>query len=221
MKYDVLFFIFQYEVEKQLQVKKDLQQLFFSGKQLENGYYLDDYNITYNNIILLMIKTQDDVVNKITSSNKESTEKKKANKKEKEKKAESLYYKIEDAVDCKDEETGAWFEAIIKYIYKKGDEVFYEILWEFTNAISSVPETCIRPRARRSILFDELSVNQKVMINYNVDDPVKIGLWFDFTISEIQTKGKRQELVGQLHINGYVVIMGVIMGIFDHYRVNI
>lgn len=199
-----------------------MQRLFYCGKQLEDDYILADYNITYNDIILLMVKTQDDVKNKGISNDKKSTKTKKANKQEKEEEleTESLYYKIGDAVDCIDERTGAWFEAIIKYIYKKGDEIFYKVLWESENVISSVPEAHIRPRARRSIPFDELSVGQKVMINYNIDDPKKkIGLWFDFIISsETQTRRNQQVLVGQLCINGYVFVL--LMIIVSIYKVK-
>lgn len=193
------------EVEKQLHIKKDLQRLFFSGKQLESGYHLDNYNITFNDIILLMVKPEvDNVETKVNSDNEENVKKKSKREAEEEEEleeAESLYYKIEEAVDCMDERIGAWFEAIIKCIYKKGDEVFYKVLWEFSNAFDNVPEAHVRPRARCSIPLNELSVGQKVMINYNIETPEKIGHWFDFTISEIEKKRKRCELFGQLHIS--------------------
>lgn len=191
-----------------------MQRLFYSGKQLENGYHLDSYNINFNDIVLLMIKTKiDNIENKITSSNGESTKEEKVSKEEEEEeleKAESLYYKIGDAVDCVAQRTGAWFEAIITNIYKKKDELFYKISWEFSDVVSSniIPETHIRPRARRSIPFDELSVGQKVMINYDIDEPEKIGLWFDFTISQIEKKRRYRELIGQLHVSRYVFLIG-------------
>lgn len=194
------------EVEKQLHIEKDLQRLFFSGKQLENGYHLDNYNINFNDIILLMIKTEvDNVEKQVTSTNEESTKEEKVSEVEEEEleEAESLYYKIGDAVDCIDERTGSWFEAIIKNIYKKGDELLYKILWECDNVIcpSNISEEFVRPRARHVIPFEELSVGQKVMINYDIDSPDKIGLWFDFTIIDVVEKRRLKELVGQLHIN--------------------
>jgi len=205
-------FVFQYEVEKKLLIKKNLQRLFFSGKQLEDDYYLDNYNINFNDIILLIIKTADNVkkVKKNTSANKKNKKEKKISeegKKEEElEEVESLYYKIGDAVDCIDKKTGAWFEAIIKNIYKKGAEVLYKILWASDNVISPdmISEASIRPRARYSIPFNKLSVGQRVMINYDIDNPKKIGLWFDFTITEIVNKRKVKELVGQLHVSRYV-----------------
>ncbi|XP_071638230.1 E3 ubiquitin-protein ligase UHRF1 isoform X2 [Temnothorax longispinosus] len=197
----------KHEVEKQLHVKKDLQRLIYCGKELEDGYHLYDYNACFDHVILLIEKPAvDNVENKVTSANEESTKKEKNSEQEKQEedaeeleKAESLYYKIGDAVDCKEERTGAWFEAIIKYIYKKGDEVFYKILWESDNSYDNVSEAYIRPRARRSVQVDELSVGQKVMINYNTDDYKITGWWYDYTIADIMKKRGRYELVGQLH----------------------
>lgn len=208
-------FIFQLEVEKQLHIKKDLQRLFFAGKQLEDGYHLVSYNVNHNDIILLMVKTEaDEVENKVTSGDEESTNEAKVSEEKEEEieeeleETESLYYKIGDAVDAIDERSGAWFEAIIKNVYKKGTDVLYKILWEFDNVISpdNIAEARIRPRAQRSIPFDELSIGQKVMVNYDIDNPQKIGLWFDFTIIDIVKKRKYQELVGQLHISMYVFV---------------
>lgn len=217
----MFYFIFQREIETKLHVKQHLQRLFFSGKQLESDSLLDSYNVSFNDIILLMVKPEvDDVENKIISDKEGSAKKKVGEQEEKEEdleEAESLYYKIGDAVDCNDGNTGAWFEAIIKCIYKKENEVFYKILWEFddANSFNIVPEAYVRPRARRSIPIDKLSVGQKVMINYDIVEPEKVGLWYDFTISEIQMKRTMNQLEGILHVNGYVFALPI------HYRVSI
>ncbi|XP_036147944.1 E3 ubiquitin-protein ligase UHRF1 isoform X2 [Monomorium pharaonis] len=190
------------EIEKQLHVEENVQRLFFSGKQLEDGYYLHDYNININDVILLMTKTVDNNKNKVTSGKEKRIEEENINEEEELETAESLYYKIGDAVDCKDENTNAWFEAIIKNIYKNGDKILYEISWEFAYApLQKIPEAHVRPRPRRSIPFDELSVGDKVMINFDIDKPEKTGLWFDMTITEIIKKKSQQQLVGRLHVS--------------------
>lgn len=189
------------EIEKELHIKIDMQRLFFRGKQLENGYKLYDYNINLNDVIQLMIKT-DNTQNKATSSNIKKERKISENKEEELMEAESLYYKAGDAIDCLDQVHGAWFEAIVQKVFQKEDQMIYNVLWEFydKNFSVNVPETYIRPRARHLVPFDKLSVGQKVMINYNVDEPKEVGLWYDFTISEIYKKQKLQELTGILHI---------------------
>ncbi|XP_029175754.1 E3 ubiquitin-protein ligase UHRF1-like [Nylanderia fulva] len=190
-------------IEKQLHVETDMQRLFFRGKQLENGYKLYDYDINLNDVIQLMIKIKfDDTENKISDNSIKEKRELNEDKEEGLVQAESLYYKVGDAIDCLDEENGAWFEAIVQNIFQKGEEIIYNVLWEFTNDgfPFNVPEMRIRPRAIRLISFDKLSEGQKIMINYNVEEPKEVGLWYDFTVAKIEKKKRLQQLTGTLHI---------------------
>lgn len=194
-----------------------MQRLFFRGKQLENGYKLLDYNINLNDVIQLMIKVNDMKNEAISSDNNvkgeiESNEDMEEGLVE----AESLHYKVGDAIDCLDEVHGAWFEAIIQKIFEKEEEKIYNVLWEFDKGTFpfNVSETYIRPRARHLIPFNELSIGQKVMINYNVDEPKQIGLWYDFTIAKVEQKRRLQQLTGTLHIGWYYTFC--ILYIFFH-----
>ncbi|XP_076642179.1 ubiquitin-like with PHD and ring finger domains 1 [Halictus rubicundus] len=207
---------FKCKIEKELNVKADLQRLFFRGKQLENGYKLYDYNVNLNDVIQLMVKVNVDVVEaKPTSSNTSTTTKSDAkevvdNSSEDEGlvEAESLYYKIGDAVDCLDQTNGAWFEAIVLKIFKKEDKIFHNVKWEFDDKTPpfNVPETLTRPRAKHLLDFDTLKIGQKVMINHNVDDPKETGLWYDFSISKVEKKRRAQTLIGTLHIGRYQLL---------------
>ena len=195
-----------------MNVKAELQRLFFRGKQLENGYKLHDYNINVNDVIQLMMRIQvDDEKSDATSDSSSSTvtvdatttnESNSEREDETLVEAESLYYKIGDAVDCLDQTYGAWFEGIILKIFKKDDKLVYHVQWEFDDKAPpfNVPESSVRPRARRLIQFNALKLGQKVMINHNVDDPKETGLWYDFTISKTYKRRKAQELTGTLHI---------------------
>ncbi|XP_012145319.1 ubiquitin-like with PHD and ring finger domains 1 [Megachile rotundata] len=201
---------FKGEIEKELHVKKDLQRLFFRGKQLEDGYKLYDYNINLNDVIQLMVRIQVDNTESIAtssssvSSNSDSEKEVTNNSIEDEKldEAESLYYKPGDAIDCLDQTYGAWFEAIILKIFKKEDKLIYNVRWEFDDKAPpfNISESSIRPRARRLLQFDTLKMGEKVMINHNVDDPKVTGLWYDFTVLKTDKKRRVQELVGTLHI---------------------
>lgn len=193
-----------------------MQRLFFRGKQLENGYKLYDYSINLNDVIQLMVKVKLDNIDNKDKNNKdnEDSNNKSKNNKVKEntevevndepnlEEAESLYYKTGDAVDCLDQVHGAWFEAIIKNIFKQEEKIIYNMQWEFDNHAPAfnVPEAFIRPRARKLIPIEDLKIGQKVMVNHNVDEPKEIGLWYDFTISKIEKKRKLQELTGTLYI---------------------
>ncbi|OAD54927.1 E3 ubiquitin-protein ligase UHRF1 [Eufriesea mexicana] len=202
---------FKREIEKELHIKADLQRLFFRGKQLEYGYKLYDYNVNLNDVIQLMVKIEiNDIENKATSSSSITTSNSNSkqeiidnfNKEEKLVEAESLYYKVGDAIDCLDQTYGAWFEAIILKIFKMEDKIIYNVQWEFDDKAPpfNVPESSVRPRARCLLQFHSLKIAQKVMINHNVDDPKETGLWYDFTISKIDKKRRAQELIGTLHI---------------------
>ncbi|KAL2740738.1 E3 ubiquitin-protein ligase UHRF1 [Vespula squamosa] len=207
---------FKREIEKELSIEVDMQRLFFRGKQLENGYKLYDYSINLNDVIQLMVKVKlDNIDNKDkdkedneNSNNKNNSNKVKENteveviEEPNLEEAESLYYKTGDAVDCLDQVHGAWFEAIIKKIFKQEEKIIYNMQWEFDNHAPAfnVPEAFIRPRARRLIPIEDLQIGQKVMVNHNVDEPKEIGLWYDFTISKIEKKRKLQELTGTLYI---------------------
>ncbi|XP_060827940.1 E3 ubiquitin-protein ligase UHRF1-like [Bombus pascuorum] len=201
---------FKRKIEKELNIKVDLQRLFFRGKQLENGYKLYDYNVNLNDVIQLMVKIQiNEVESQATSSTKVTSSSiikeeivDNSSKEEKLSEAESLYYKVGDAVDCLDQTYGAWFEAIILKIFKRDDNIIYNMQWEFDDKAPAfnVPESSVRPRARRLLKFNSLEIGQKVMINHNVDDPKVTGLWYDFTILKIDKKKRVQELIGILHI---------------------
>lgn len=209
-----------------MHVKTDLQRLFFGGKQLEDCYTIYDYNIKLNDVIQLL-KRITDIENEPTTSSKIVEKQKKTSKSKLQKKlveeqvikeqplkkqvtpkkveenAESLYYKVNDAIDCLDKEHSVWFEATIQKILKEGEEILYNVLWEFDNEAIPfiVPETYIRPRARHKIQVSKLSIGQKVMINYNMEEPEDIGLWYDFTVTEIKQDGK---LTGIFHMEKYV-----------------
>lgn len=203
---------FKREIEKELNIEVDLQRLFFRGKQLENGYKLYDYNINLNDVIQLMVRAQisgeeikatsSTTATTATSSDSEKESTDNSNEDETLVEAESLYYKIGDAVDCLDQTYGAWFEAIILKIYKKDDKLLYNVQWEYDDKAPpfNVPESSVRPRARRLIQFEALKIGEKVMINHNVDDPKETGLWYDFTVLKREKKRRAQDLIGTLHI---------------------
>ncbi|KAJ0183607.1 hypothetical protein K1T71_000030 [Dendrolimus kikuchii] len=60
--------------------------------------------------------------------------------------------------------------------------------------------TEIRPRSRIIINVKDLQVGQKVMLNYNPDEPSQLGYWYDFKVLEIKTKRTTHELLGEIYI---------------------
>lgn len=58
----------------------------------------------------------------------------------------------------------------------------------------------IRPRARTVIDINDLKIGEKVMLNYNTDEPLERGYWYDFKVSEIKKIRGTHELTGTLYL---------------------
>lgn len=174
---------------------------------MEDDYTLHDYKVKLNDTISIVVKnsenesTDKDNITEEKEINEEKVENKEQETEELEE-GSSLYYKIGDAIDCCNQRYGSWYETIIQKIVKKKEEILYIVE---SNDIP-VPERFIRPRARRLISFDKLFIGQKVMINYNLEEPKEIGMWYDFTISKINVKRTFQKLNGILHISRYYTL---------------
>lgn len=114
--------------------------------------------------------------------------------------AESLYYRVGDAIDCVDQACGAWYEATIQRIINLSGKIQYQVKWEFGDREEPfvVEENFIRPRAYRLVNFDDLRRGLKVMINYNIEEPNETGLWYDLTVQKVLRSVK--SIMGTLHI---------------------
>jgi len=184
---------------------------------LEDEYTLHDYKIKLNDVVQLIpvvnnsesepTTSKDNITEEKEKISEEKVEEEEQETEEELEEGNSLYYKIGDAVDCCNQCTGAWFETVIQKIVRKKEEILYRV--EFSDV--HVPEIFIRPRARRLIPHNELFIGQKVMINYNLEEPKEIGLWYDFTISKVNIKRTFQELSGLLYISRYFTLY------FAHY----
>ena len=52
----------------------------------------------------------------------------------------------------------------------------------------AVPVKNVRPRARVKLELNEIEEGQKVMLNYNYDEPEERGYWYDAIITKKQKK---------------------------------
>ncbi|XP_054280834.1 E3 ubiquitin-protein ligase UHRF1-like [Macrosteles quadrilineatus] len=219
------------ELKKQLEshfgIKPENQRLFFRGKQLENGYSLFDYNINVNDMVQIMEKVTVEEASASTKSDKEnaatdpepSTSSSNTAEKEPEECVErSIYFKVGEYVDTRDETYGAWFEGKISRIIKDNnyeenkikfssdeatgyphDGYFYEV--EFLAEGEPVETSVfrlkdVRPRAREEAPFKECKVGQKVLANYNVEEPHRRGFWYESIITFMtQTKWKHDNVM--------------------------
>ncbi|XP_063311668.1 E3 ubiquitin-protein ligase UHRF1 [Pelobates fuscus] len=202
-------------------VDMEKQRLFYRGKQMEDGHTLFDYNVGLNDIVQLLVRQ---VPASVPAKEKEcelsdtdsgcgsghSDSDKNSNNGETAMDTEPTpaasvdigLYKINELVDARDLNMGAWFEAQVvnktKRVVQNGtesegqpsaseDEVIYHVKYEDypENGIVQLTGKDVRARARTILKWKELAVGQVVMVNYNIDEPKERGYWYD---AEIQKK---------------------------------
>ncbi|NWI51626.1 UHRF1 ligase, partial [Calyptomena viridis] len=110
-------------------------------------------------------------------------------------------YKINDLVDARDTDMGAWFEAqVVKVTRKKPssgsctdpeqptavpeEDVIYHVKYDDypENGVVQMSSSNVRTRARTVLKWHQLEVGQVVMVNYNPDEPKERGFWYDAEI---------------------------------------
>ncbi|XP_057899448.1 E3 ubiquitin-protein ligase UHRF2 isoform X2 [Melospiza georgiana] len=125
------------KIEETFRVSPDRQRLFYRGKQLEDGHTLFDYNVGLNDIVQLLIRSdseapttasvtdQDGEVNPCAASNCKNKVKKTNSGSPSQPSTSSRsflidpgigLYKINELVDARDINIGAWFEAHIENV---------------------------------------------------------------------------------------------------------
>uniref|UniRef100_A0A8C7ZAD0 E3 ubiquitin-protein ligase UHRF n=1 Tax=Oryzias sinensis TaxID=183150 RepID=A0A8C7ZAD0_9TELE len=217
-------------------VEPERQRLFYRGKQMEDGHTIFDYNVGLNDIVQLLVrqkmpsaegvKTKDKEAELSDSdsgcgstqseSDKNSThgevEAQPAGTSAQTNSPELIdpgfgFYKINELVDAKDLNMGAWFEAQIVNVTKTGktsegaaadpkpaeEDILYHVKYEDypENGVIQLLAKDVRPRARTVYQWHQIEPGMVVMVNYNPDDPKERGYWYD---AEIQRKRETRTL---------------------------
>ncbi|KAK2542117.1 hypothetical protein Q9966_003933 [Columba livia] len=225
-------------------VEPHRQRLFYRGKQMEDGHSLFDYSVGLNDIVQLLVRqspavppvAQDkapelsDTDSGCGSSQSESDKSSHNGEGAAEPQdqpgtaAQPLWtdpgfglYKINDLVDARDTNMGAWFEAQVVNVTRKNppnepadscadpdqptavpeEDVIYHVKYEDypENGVVQLSSSDVRARARTILKWHQLEVGQVVMVNYNPDEPKERGFWYD---AEIQQK-KETKMVKELN----------------------
>ncbi|NWV55300.1 UHRF1 ligase, partial [Daphoenositta chrysoptera] len=125
-------------------------------------------------------------------------------------------YKINDLVDARDTDMGAWFEAkVVKVTRKKPtsgsaesctdpdqptavpeEDVIYHVKYDDypENGVVQMSSSNVRARARTILKWHQLEVGQVVMVNYNPDEPKERGFWYDAEILQKRETKMTREL---------------------------
>nr|XP_022903200.1 E3 ubiquitin-protein ligase UHRF1-like [Onthophagus taurus] len=189
------------EIRKKIQEKLDIeperQKLYYGGKELSDCYTLLDYKINLNDVIQLFVKTLP-TEEKIIEEEQKKEEIVETVTEEID--TESEFYQIGDYVDMKDAD-GAWFEAKIARITKRKEIDKEELIFHVVRRSDverghiQVTFNDIRPQSYFEIKRDELKPNHTVLVNYNVDEPKKLGFWYDFCVDSVKRNGLKGSLL--------------------------
>ncbi|CAJ1060810.1 hypothetical protein L3Q82_025664 [Xyrichtys novacula] len=223
-------------------VEPERQRLFYRGKQMEDGHTLFDYNVGLNDIVQLLVRQKLPPVDVVKSKDKEaelsdsdsgcgstqSESDKSSTHGEVEgqtagtsAQANTLelidpgfgFYKINELVDARDLNMGAWFEAQIVNVTKTAktpieettkaeeeEEILYHVKYEDypENGVIQLLSKDVRPRARTVYQWHQLEPGMIVMVNYNPDDPKERGYWYDAEIKKKRETRTQREVCAKI-----------------------
>uniref|UniRef100_A0A8C2ZBY7 E3 ubiquitin-protein ligase UHRF n=1 Tax=Cyclopterus lumpus TaxID=8103 RepID=A0A8C2ZBY7_CYCLU len=219
------------KITELFKVEPERQRLFYRGKQMEDGHTIFDYNVGLNDIVQLLVRQKMPAVDVIKSKDKEAelsdsdsgcgstqseSDKGSTHGEVEVQTAASTsaptntselvdagfgFYKINELVDARDLNMGAWFEAQVVNVTKTTktpkveaaeaqsaeEEILYHVKYEDypENGVIQLLSKDVRPRARTVYQWHQLEPGMIIMVNYNPDDPKERGYWYD---AEIQRK---------------------------------
>uniref|UniRef100_A0AAQ4RXE9 E3 ubiquitin-protein ligase UHRF n=1 Tax=Gasterosteus aculeatus aculeatus TaxID=481459 RepID=A0AAQ4RXE9_GASAC len=185
------------KISELFKVEPERQRLFYRGKQMEDGHTIFDYNVGLNDIVQLLVRQKMSAVDVVKKGQTASTSSQ-TNTPELVDPGFGLY-KINELVDARDLNMGAWFEAQIVNVTKttktpkeeaaeevSAEEILYHVKYEDypENGVIQLLGKDVRPRARTVYQWHQLEPEMVIMVNYNPDDPKERGYWYDAVIEK-------------------------------------
>uniref|UniRef100_A0A8C2F6F0 E3 ubiquitin-protein ligase UHRF n=1 Tax=Cyprinus carpio TaxID=7962 RepID=A0A8C2F6F0_CYPCA len=197
-------------------IEPQRQRLFYRGKQMEDSHTLFDYNVGLNDIVQLLVRQAPLPKDKESSTHGESDGQSAGTSGQTD--TPDLidpgfgFYKINEFVDARDLNMGAWFEAQIINVTKTTkssdedggtdgeEEIIYHVKYEDypENGVVQLRGKDVRPRARTVYQWHQLEQGMIVMVNYNPDEPKERGYWYDAEIQRKREKRTQREVYGKI-----------------------
>uniref|UniRef100_H0XYV4 E3 ubiquitin-protein ligase UHRF n=1 Tax=Otolemur garnettii TaxID=30611 RepID=H0XYV4_OTOGA len=116
-------------------------------------------------------------------------------------------YKVNGYVDARDMNMAAWFEKQVVKVTRKApswegpcDDVIYQVKYDDYPVQMSSRD--VRASARTIIKWQDLGVDQVVMLNYNPDIPKEWGFWFEAEITRKRETRTVRELYANVMLRG-------------------
>uniref|UniRef100_A0A8C1LIV8 E3 ubiquitin-protein ligase UHRF n=1 Tax=Cyprinus carpio TaxID=7962 RepID=A0A8C1LIV8_CYPCA len=220
-------------------VEAERQRLFYRGKQMEDGHTIFDYNVGLNDIVQLLVRQKlssvplpkdkeaelSDSDSGCGSAQSESDKSSTHGESDGQSAGTSGqtdtpdlidpgfgFYKINEFVDARDLNMGAWFEAQIVNVTKttksssedggsdEEEEIIYHVKYEDypENGVVQLRGKDVRPRARTVYQWHQLEKGMIVMVNYNPDEPKERGYWYDAEIQRKRETRTQREVYGKI-----------------------
>uniref|UniRef100_A0A672RWZ9 RING-type E3 ubiquitin transferase n=1 Tax=Sinocyclocheilus grahami TaxID=75366 RepID=A0A672RWZ9_SINGR len=206
-------------------IEPQRQRLFYRGKQMEDGHTLFDYNVGLNDIVQLLVRQLSDSDSGCGSAQSESDKSSTHGESDGQSAGTSGqtdtldlidpgfgFYKINEFVDARDLNMGAWFEAQIINVAKTTkcsdedggtdgeEEIIYHVKYEDypENGMVQLRGKDVRPRARTVYQWHQLEQGMIVMVNYNPDEPKERGYWYDAEIQRKRETRTQREVYGKI-----------------------
>lgn len=191
-------------IEIHLDIEKEKQKLFYSGKLLEDKTPIYKYNIKDGHVVQL-IEASDPI-----PESKVEKVKKSKNSRGVSEISLSMYYNLGDFIEYQ-EPDGSWVEGEITEIFQEGnnentdDNTVNEPICIY-KVVHKVDENTIekelkleefRPRSIFNFDLTKLKIRQTLHLNYNIEQPQAWGKWYDFYIDEIKNR-KNFSVTGHL-----------------------
>ncbi|XP_023418295.1 E3 ubiquitin-protein ligase UHRF1 isoform X2 [Cavia porcellus] len=235
------------KIQELFHVEPGLQRLFYRGKQMEDGHTLFDYDVRLNDTIQLLVrqslalpssqKERDSELSDTDSgcclgqseSDKSSTHGEAATDTDSKAglpddedtwvETDQGLYKVNEYVDARDTNMGAWFEAQVVRVLRKvqaaedepcsstvsppsEEDIIYCVKYDDypENGVVTMKPQDVRARARTILPWQELEVGQVVMLNYNSDQPRERGFWYDAEICRKRETRAGRELYANVRL---------------------
>lgn len=85
---------------------------------------------------------------------------------------------------------------------KETDGLIYHVKFEDYDeqGVVQLTSNYLRPRARTVIPFEDVKIGDIVMANYNCDEPVERGFWYDVEVTNLKNGRTIKELIGNIRL---------------------
>lgn len=81
------------------------------------------------------------------------------------------------------------------------DGLLYYVQYDdYDDEVVALNLKCVRPRAKKIIPFEDVSIGDRLMVNFNVEEPSKLGFWYDCVVTSKKSTRTQKQLWATLFI---------------------